>query len=73
MLEDFYEDYCIESAIINEAKCLLVNYDKLDDFVVNGISVSVYPYGNGYRLESGEVKLDIKVSDKMITYCSIYS
>lgn len=70
-LREFENIFEEEAYVISYAKCALLRNEELDDFYINGISVSVYENSSGYELYFDEFKLDIEVYDKQIIDFSI--
>ena len=60
------EIFDIEVQIMSYVKCALLRNEELDDFYINGNTVSVYHTSNGYELYFDDYKIDVDVYDKQI-------
>lgn len=67
-LEDIYEK---QAQVISYAKYTLLRNEELEDYVINGIYVSVYKTSSGYELCFDEYSIDIDVYDKQIVDFSV--
>ena len=65
-LRDFEETFESEAQVINFAKCVLIRNEELQDFNVNGISVSVYEDHDGYELHYLDYVMDLSVYEDQI-------
>ena len=65
-LREFEESFESEAQVINYAKCVLIRKEELEDFYVNGISVSVYENHDGYELHYLDFVMDISVYEDQI-------
>ena len=70
-LRDFEKRFDSEAKVINYLKCALMQNVEISDFYVDGIYVSVYERGNGYKLYYEDCLLDVSVYEKMIIDFSI--
>lgn len=70
-LDEFYDSFTIEAKIINEAKCIVANNDKLENFYIDEGLVSVKEGGNGYLLYFNNLVLEVETQDNMITYYDV--
>ena len=61
-MDSFYD----EAELINEAKCLLVNYGKLENMNLSKGTCEVYEDGNFYRVYYNGLSFLLEVKDKMI-------
>lgn len=61
--EDIFEK---EAKVIGHAKCYILQNDDLDDYMVDGIYVSVYNTSNGYKLVFDEYVMELEVYDRQI-------
>ena len=61
--EDIFE---LQSRIIGHAKCYLLQDDNLEDFMVDGIYVSVYRHSNSYELYFDDYVMSIDTYDRQI-------
>ena len=65
-LEKSEELFEKEAYIISYVKCALLRKEDLDDFCINGTSVSVFNTGRGYALYFDGHCIDIDVYEDMI-------
>lgn len=65
-LEEYIDIFEKESIVIDRFKCLLLREEEIDDFSVNGNSVSVYKNNNEYTLLFDNLTLQLFTKDKMI-------
>lgn len=60
------EQFEKQAYVLSYVKCILLREEELEDFYINGISVSVYQTSNGYELYYEGKTLDIEVYNKQI-------
>lgn len=72
-LKEFEDIYEKEAQVISYAKYTLLRNEELDDFIVNGIYVSVYDMADGYELCFDGYFIDIDVYDKQIIHFEMYN
>lgn len=65
-LNDFYDDFSIETQMIQKAKCILNCDDELTDYYIDEGYVQVANYGDEYYLNCNGIELTLVVQDRMI-------
>lgn len=55
-----------EAYVISYIKCKLLRNEEIDDYMTNGVFVSVYETTNGYELYFDNYRISIEVYDKQI-------
>lgn len=70
-LKEFAEAFQAEAKIINYVKCCLVSNIPLEDFTIDGISVSVYYNSSGYNLFFQNYQMEIHVYKRQIIDYSV--
>lgn len=65
-LEEYEKVFRLEALIINHIKCLLVRNETLDDFMIDGVYVSVYGHNDEYDLYFHDYVISITVYEKQI-------
>lgn len=66
LLKNYQDNFEIETLVITNAKCQLLQDNKIEDFNVNGFSVYVSQTSNGYNLECLNYVFDITVNDNLV-------
>lgn len=65
-LISFEDNFENEALILNYVKCVLLHYEDISDFTVNGVYVSVYVDSNGYDLFYENKRMHLEVYDRQI-------
>ena len=65
-LNDFYDDFSIETQMIQKAKCILNCDGELTDYYIDEGLVQVSNYGDEYYLDCNAIELTLVVRDRMI-------
>ena len=65
-LEEYEKVFRLEAMIMNHIKCLLVRNEALEDFMIDGVYVSVYGHNDEYDLYFHDYVISITVYEKQI-------
>lgn len=65
-LNDFIDDFYLEVELIEEAKCELINFNKLEDMNLSRGIAYISETNGGYNVSYNGLNIYLKVEDRMI-------
>lgn len=65
-LAEYESTFEKEAYVLSYVKSTLLRNEKLEDFCINGVDVSVYEMSNGYQLYFDDYVMDVETYEKQI-------